>query len=288
MTRVLITGRNGQLGQELAATPPAGMELRALDRASLDITSETSVTEAVGALRPDWIVNTAAYTAVDQAEQAREQAFAANQTGATYLAQAAERAGARLIQISTDYVFDGTLGRPARPDDPTRPINVYGASKRGGEESVLEILGDRALVLRTAWVYSATGQNFLNSMLRLMAERESLTVVEDQIGTPTSTKGLARVIFAAIQSEVHGIHHWTDAGVASWFDFAVAIHARAWLGGLLSRPCRIRPIASSEYPTRAPRPPDSRLDKSSLRSILGDPGEAWPDALDQVFARIGK
>ncbi|WP_018175267.1 MULTISPECIES: dTDP-4-dehydrorhamnose reductase [unclassified Thioalkalivibrio] len=288
MTRILITGCRGQLGRELVERPPPGVELCALDRASLDITSEASVTDTICSVRPDWIVNTAAYTAVDQAEDDREQAFAINQNGPSHLARAAARVGARLVQVSTDYVFDGTLGRPARPDDPPRPVNVYGASKHGGENAVLEILGDRAVVLRTAWVYSTHGHNFLNSMLRLMAERESLTIVEDQIGSPTSTAGLAKVIFSVIQSDIRGVHHWTDAGVASWFDFAVATHARARSAGLLSRPCHITPIPSSDFPTRARRPLDSRLDKSSLRQALDMPGDAWSDALDQMVARIQK
>lgn len=286
--RILLAGANGQLGLDLArrAAETDGVELHARGRDTLDITDAAAVQQAVEAVRPDWVINAAAYTAVDRAESEPEAAFAVNRDGAANLARAAATQGARMLQVSTDYVFDGELGRPYRPNDTPNPINVYGESKLAGERAVDAALGDHALILRTAWVYAAHGQNFLRSMLRLMAEREELGVIEDQIGTPTSTLGLAETVLAAVRQGLTGTHHWTDAGVASWYDFAVAIRDEAHALGMDTARCRIRPISWEEYPTAARRPANSRLDKSTLREQLGRPGAPWRDALRSTLGRI--
>lgn len=278
--RVLLAGGGGQLGRALLRGRPEGVEVTAPGSAELDITSRNDVLALVRALRPDVVINAAAWTNVDAAEQARESAFAVNADGPGWLAEAASDAGARLIQVSTDYVFDGRQGRPYRPDDPTTPLGVYGASKLEGERRVRAVLGDHALILRTAWVYSHERHNFLLTMLRLMRERDALSIVDDQIGTPTHAVGLAAVIWRWLALDgPGGIHHWTDAGVASWYDFAVAIRDEAAEMGLLPRRVPVIPIPGCDYPTPAPRPACSVLDKTSTREILGENGRHWREAL---------
>lgn len=272
---ILLVGAQGQLGWELQRTAPAGLTLHALDRAALDITDAAAVQACVEALRPGLIINAAAYTAVDRAEQEPALAYAVNRDGPAHLAAAAAACGARLVHVSTDFVFDGTLGRPYRPEDPVKPLGVYGASKAAGEAAVREALGGAALILRTAWVYSAHGANFVKTMLRLMRERERLGVVADQVGTPTWARDLARALWRAAELGLTGTHHWTDAGVASWYDFAVAIQEEALALGLLTRPIPIDPIATADYPTPARRPAYSVLDKTAFWTALGRPAGHW-------------
>lgn len=272
--RILLTGARGQLGWELQRTCPSSIELHAFDRAGLDLTQPEQVMDTVRAIQPQWIINAAAYTAVDKAESEPQLAYAVNRDGARHLAQSARVVGARMIQVSTDFVFAGRQGSPYLPSPLTgeggdAPLSTYGASKRAGELAVLEVLGDDALILRTAWVYSSHGHNFVKTMLRLMRERESLGVVADQIGSPTWAKGLALAIWRAIEKGLTGIHHWTDAGVASWYDFACAIFEEARALGLLERDMAIRPIPTSGYPTPARRPPYSVLDKTATWQALG-------------------
>lgn len=280
-TRVLLTGASGQLGRETrAVAEAAGLGLHAYDRSALDIADMDAVRAVVTAVRPDWIVNAAAYTAVDRAETDAGNAYAINRDGTGHLAQAAQQIGARMVQVSTDYVFDGTLGRPYRPDDTPQPLGVYGKSKLAGERAAQDALDqDKLLVLRTSWVYAHHGRNFVRTMLRLLAERNEIRVVDDQIGTPTRATSLARVIVAMIGQGASGTHHWTDAGTASWFDFAVAIQREGLRTGMIGSTCRIVPIPSHEYPTPAPRPSCSLLDKESLRRLLGSPGRHWQNEL---------
>ncbi|AGA33591.1 dTDP-4-dehydrorhamnose reductase [Thioalkalivibrio nitratireducens DSM 14787] len=286
-TRVLLTGADGQLGRALQACAGDRFEWLAFNRRSLDITQAAAVTAAVAGSRPDWIVNAAAYTAVDRAETDRDAAFAINAEGAAHLARAAARSGARMAQVSTDYVFDGTAARPYRPDDTTGPLNVYGSSKLAGETFTRDILGDRALIVRTSWVYAAEGHNFLRTMLKLLRERDTLRVVEDQIGTPTHAASLAAAVVASIEHQGSGIHHWTDAGVASWYDFAVAIQEEALRNGFDVAGCRVEPIPTREYPTPAARPPCSLLDKDSLRALTGNDGRHWREELRLSFKALG-
>lgn len=272
--RILLTGANGQLGWELQRTCPAHIELHAHDANTLDITDALAVRDAVQAIKPDWIINAAAYTAVDKAESETTLAYAVNRDGARHLAEAARAASAlnavsaRMVQVSTDFIFDGEQGHPYRPDAVPSPLGVYGASKLAGELAVRDTLGEHALILRTAWVYSAHGHNFVKTMLRLMKEREQLSIVADQVGSPTWAHGLAQAIWQATTINLNGTHHWTDAGTASWYDFAQAIHDEARALGLLERDCALHPIATADYPTPARRPGFSLLDKASTWQAL--------------------
>ncbi len=287
MVRVLITGAGGQIGSALAAGAPPGAVVLAPDRSGLDITRESDVAGAMRDFRPDLVLNGAGYTAVDRAEAEPEAAHAVNAQGAALLARAAGEAGARLIHFSTDYVFDGLLGRPYRPDDPTSPLNVYGASKLAGERAVLSTLQERATVVRTAWVYASRGRNFVITMLRLLRERERIDVVADQVGTPTSAPSVAAATWAvAARPEVHGILHWTDEGSASWFDFAVAIREEAVEAGLLDRPAALAPVTSAEYAAPARRPACSVLDCSEARAALDLGAPHWRAALRRTLREV--
>lgn len=267
-TRILVTGIKGQLGFELQRICPSSIELHGHDADTLDITDAAAVQAMVRTIQPTWIINAAAYTAVDKAESDVERAFAVNQLGAQHLAEAAHGVGARMVQVSTDFVFDGAQSHPYGVDALPAPLGVYGASKLAGERAVQQTLGKNALILRTAWVYSTHGHNFVKTMLRLMREREQLGVVTDQIGSPTWAHGLAQTIWQALAIKLHGIHHWTDAGVASWYDFAQAIHDEALQLGLLNRAVALRPLQTQDYPTPARRPPYSVLDKTATWQAL--------------------
>ena len=281
--RVLIAGANGQVGWELQQSAPADYEVIALGSAELDITSEDAVSASLHKHKPNLVINAAAYTAVDKAEEEREQAYAVNAYGAGYIADACRELGSRLIHISTDFVFDGKQSTPYLPSDATHPLGVYGASKLEGERLVEEKLSGRALTIRTAWVYSQHGNNFVKTMLRLMAQREQLGIVSDQIGTPTHAASLARAIWVASGKDVSGIYHWTDAGVASWYDFAIAIYEEARLQGLLYKELEIKPIRTVDYPTPAERPKYSVLDKSSAWADISDSAKHWRHELREML-----
>ncbi|WP_440998164.1 dTDP-4-dehydrorhamnose reductase [Arhodomonas sp. SL1] len=281
--RVLVTGAGGQLGQELVRRQPAGVRVDARRSGELDVGDRAAVAAAVTESRPAVIVNAAAYTRVDDAETEREAAWRVNADGPQWLAEAARDVGARLVHVSTDFVFCGELGRAWRPEQPVSPVGEYGASKAAGEARVREALGERALIVRTAWVYAAHGRNFAATMLRLMNERDRLTVVEDQIGTPTWAGGLAEVIWQAVTAGVSGTHHWTDAGVASWYDFACAIRDEGAARGLVPADVVIDPIPGSAWPTPARRPPQGVLDKTSLRRALGITGSHWRTQLGRML-----
>lgn len=287
--KVLITGAGGQVGRELVRSAPALVAVRALDRSQLDIADPAAVRSAVVEFQPDVIINAAGYTAVDRAEQEPELAARANAEGPRQLALAARAlVRCRLVHISTDYVFDGMSVSPYGPNDTPQPINVYGRTKLEGERAVLEELGKQALVVRTAWVYGAHGQNFLHTMLRLMRERGSVRVVADQIGTPTATPMLARVLwrFAGLP-EMSGIHHWTDAGIASWYDFAVAISEEGMTLGLLPPGVDVSPIPTRDYVTPARRPPCCVLDKQATMDALALQPQHWRKQLREVMRQLG-
>ena len=272
----LITGAGGQLGIELQTAAPAGWRVVPCSSRDLDVTQPAAVDTALERERPGVVFNAAAYTAVDAAEGEPERAEAVNARGAAHVATAAQRVGARLIHVSTDFVFDGTQGHPYAPGDRPNPLGVYGRTKLAGEREALRLSGGGALVVHTAWVYSAHGRNFVRTMLRLMREREEVGVVSDQVGTPTWARSLAQALWvAAGRSELRGIHHWTAAGVASWYDFAVAIQDEALGLGLLDRAVPIRPLRTGEYPSRARRPPYSVLDTNATRSALDLPATHW-------------
>ncbi|HEV7137342.1 MAG TPA: dTDP-4-dehydrorhamnose reductase [Steroidobacteraceae bacterium] len=285
-TQVLITGAAGQVGRMLLETRPDGFEAIACTHADLDIGAGEAVRELIGRLRPAVIINAAAYTAVDKAEAEPDSARRINAEGPGHLAAAAGECGARLIHISTDFVFDGAASVPYRPDSATHPLSVYGRTKRDGERAVLEALPERATVVRTAWVYAATGANFMRTMLRVMQGNRAVRVVADQVGTPTAARGLAEVLWKiAGNPDIRGIHHWTDAGVASWYDFAVAIAEEGAELGLLPAEVTVAPIATADYPTPARRPAYSVLDKSSL-AALGLTPVHWRQRLRAVLKEI--
>ncbi|HDY83625.1 MAG TPA: dTDP-4-dehydrorhamnose reductase [Halieaceae bacterium] len=277
--KVVIVGAGGQLGQELVRTAGPEVECLPLARSQLDIANPAAIAESLAGLVPQTVINAAAYTAVDKAESEPDAAQLANARGPGHLAQVCREQDIRLIHVSTDFVFDGESAHPYGPDAPTAPLGEYGRSKLAGEFAVCGAQ-PQALILRTGWVYSGYGNNFVKTMLRLMAQRDELAVVADQVGTPTWARGLAQALWAAVErSHLNGIYHWSDAGVCSWYDFAVAICEEACDLGLLARPVKIRPIPTSEYPTPARRPAYSVLDKACSWRDLQLEGVHWRQQL---------
>ena len=282
--KVLLTGAAGQLGQALIASKPAGLELIACSRGELDLADAEACRAAVQQHRPDWVLNAAAYTAVDKAESEPELAAAVNAGAPAAFAEALAATGGWLLQVSTDFVFNGAQGSPYRPEQPLDPLGVYGATKAAGEAAALQLPGAR--VLRTSWVYGPVGQNFCRTMLGLHREREQLGVVADQVGCPTTTLTLAAACWRAISVEGPQILHWSDAGAASWYDFAVAIGELGVLAGLLERAARVKPLTTADYPTPARRPSYSLLDCTASRVALGLEPLHWREALAAVLARV--
>ena len=272
--KVLVTGAGGQLGQALQPSAPAGAHVVALGHADLDIGDAAKVAAVISLGAFDLVINAAAYTAVDKAESDEWTAYRINGEGPGHLAAACHAARTRFVHVSTDFVFNGRGGVPYLPDQETDPLGVYGASKLAGEKSALAA-DPLALIVRTAWVYGTTGHNFVRTMLRLMAERDEVRVVADQIGTPTFAGGLADALWALAAAGAGGIHHWTDSGAASWYDFAVAIQEEAVELGLLSRAVPVIPIATADYPTPARRPHYSVLNKSSAIQLVGAAPPHW-------------
>ena len=284
--KILIAGSLGQLGFELLKSKPGGTECLGADLPETDITNREQVLGICREYKPDLIINAAAYTAVDKAETDVELAAAVNIGGAANLAGAAESTGAKMIHISTDFVFDGSSGRPRREDDPTGPLGVYGRTKLEGEKAVLKE-SPGAVIIRTSWLYSSHGANFVKTMLRLMADGKTLKVVSDQVGSPTWAGGLAMAVWKAAGSgAMEGIYHWSDCGVASWYDFAVAIQEEALGLGLLKNPGEILPVPGEEYPTLAERPAYSVMDTSKIRDELGLPGVHWRKQLRMMMKEL--
>jgi dTDP-4-dehydrorhamnose reductase len=283
--KVLLTGAAGQLGQALIASSPAEVELIACSRAELDLANPEACRAAVQAHRPDWVLNAGAYTAVDKAESEPELAQAVNAGAPGAFAEALAETGGRLLQVSTDFVFNGAQGSPYRPEQPLDSLGVYGATKAAGETAALKLLGAR--VLRTSWVYGPVGKNFCLTMLRLHALKaaagESLGVVADQVGCPTSTLTLAAACWRAISVEGPQILQWSDAGAASWYDFAVAIGELGVQAGLLERAARVKPLTTADYPTLAQRPSYSLLDCTASRLALGLEPLHWREGLAEVL-----
>jgi dTDP-4-dehydrorhamnose reductase len=273
--RVLVLGGGGQVANAVVKATPVQHEVVERTQAELDICDPNAVARALADTGANWLVNGAAYTAVDLAEDEPSLAIAVNDTAASVLAAATSKAGCRLLHLSTDFVFDGKSNRAYLPTDQANPLSVYGASKLGGERRVLNG-PEGGIVLRTSWVYAAAGRNFVLTMLRLMREKERVSVVCDQIGTPTWAGSIAAAIWGLIEVNAPGgLYHWTDLGVASWYDFAVAIQDEALARGLLSRAVPVTPIPSTAYPTRAQRPAFSVLDTSATRALIQVPARHW-------------
>ena len=280
---ILITGCNGQLGNEIQLLEKQHPQHTFFntDVAELDITNPEAIGQFVEGNHIDGIVNCAAYTAVDKAESDTDFCRKLNADAPGYLAEAIERQGGWMIQISTDYVFDGTQHTPYREDAATCPNSVYGRTKLEGEQNVTSRCR-RSMVIRTAWLYSTFGNNFVKTMLRLGKEKPELGVIFDQIGTPTYARDLAVAIFAAIEKGVvPGIYHFSNEGVASWYDFTLAIHR---LAGIES--CRVRPIHTTDYPTPATRPHYSVLDKSKIKETFGIEIPHWETSLAECIALL--
>jgi dTDP-4-dehydrorhamnose reductase len=272
--KVLVLG-GGQIARAVDAAAPLQHQVVTRTRVDLDIVDDDAVARTLAEIKPDWVVNAAAYTAVDLAEDQAAQAYAVNDRAVGSLARASSREGCRLLHLSTDFVFDGKSSRAYPPTADTNPLSVYGASKLAGEHHVLTS-GAAGIVLRTSWIYAAAGKNFVLTMLRLMRERDQIKVVSDQIGAPTWAASVGAAIWRLIEIDASaGVYHWTDLGVASWYDFAVAIQEEALARGLLLRSIPILPVPSAEYPTRAVRPAFSVLDTALTRTMLGVRGTYW-------------
>lgn len=298
--RVLITGSTGQLGQALQRSAPENLageplEWFALGRNQLDLADDAACRRLVLDLQPDWLINAAAYTGVDNAEIEPDLARRVNAVAPAAFANALSEFGGQMLQLSTDFVFDGHQGFPYSPEHPVKPLGVYGFTKAEGEKAVLNRLGGssgRAYVLRTSWVYGPVGKNFLLTMLRLHAQRQKISVVADQIGCPTSTNSLAKSCWRLLElatypkSSLPSVLHWSDAGAASWYDFAVAIGDIAQSFGLIDQSAEIIPIPSLDYPTPAQRPSYSLLDCNSSRSVLGMMPGSWMKELQSVLKEI--
>lgn len=279
--RILVCGASGQVGHELVDRAPShGLDVLGLSRTKLDITDGDHVCEVVEHFKPALIINAAAYTHVDNAETNVEQAYAVNRDGAARLAEAARKAGIGMMHISTDYVFAGDAKQPYRESDPVGPTGVYGASKRAGEEAIQQTL-EQHLIVRTSWVYGVHGHNFVKTMLRLGRQRDSLSVVADQMGCPTHAATLAEALLQLAQRYARegalawGLYHYSGCSPCSWYDFAVEIFRQAAENGQLERVPQVTAITTAQYPTPARRPAWSVLDCSKFEETFGIPAKDW-------------
>ncbi|RRS32175.1 MAG: dTDP-4-dehydrorhamnose reductase [Epsilonproteobacteria bacterium (ex Lamellibrachia satsuma)] len=293
MTNILVTGANGQVGSELQEFVNAQHPISYspyphfffTDRNELDITDKDAVAKFVETNRINVIINCAAYTAVDRAEEEESLVESINHLAVRNLAQISKEKGIRLVHISTDYVFDGKNYRPYTEEDATNPQGVYGKTKLDGEKAMLAINPENSVVIRTSWVYSSFGNNFVKTMLRLGKERESLGVIYDQVGTPTYARDLAKTILnilPKIQNEDVEIYHYSNEGVLSWYDFAKEIMQMAKLE------CQIDPIETKEYPTPAKRPHYSLLNKAKIKNMFNITIPYWKDSLDECLYVMGE
>lgn len=281
--RILITGANGQLGNEMQALAKENLQHTCYftDVQELDICDAQAVWTYIAEKRIELVVNCAAYTAVDKAEDNRESAYRLNVEAPKQLASAAQAHGAAMIHVSTDYVFDGTAHTPYTEECAPCPDSVYGTTKLEGEKEVMNCC-EQAVVIRTAWLYSTFGTNFVKTMIRLGKERDSLGVVFDQIGTPTYANDLARAIYTIInKGMVRGIYHFSNEGVCSWYDFTIAIHR---LAGITS--CEVRPLHTAEYPAKANRPAYSVLDKTKIKTTFGIEIPHWEKSLKRCIEKL--
>ena len=277
--KVLVTGVKGQLGYDVVRElNKRNIEAIGCDLGEFDLTNREQTIDYIVAAHPDAVVHCAAYTAVDKAEDDREVCYNVNVLGTRYVREAAEKIGAKLVYFSTDYVFDGEGETPWKPGDAPSPVNYYGETKYLGEKEVTEY--PKSFIFRISWVFGVNGKNFVRTMLRLGKEKNELTVVADQIGSPTYTYDLARLVVDAIITEKYGVYHATNEGYCSWFEFASCIMNEAGLN------CKVKPVTSAEYPTRAKRPHNSRMDKSALIENGFSLLPPWQDALKRYLREI--
>lgn len=273
--KVLITGATGQVGGALLKYASSDHEIVGLGSSDCDLTDERAIHRLIEKEKPDWVINSAAYTAVDKAESEPDLAMAINAKAPQILAEALAGTCGRLFQVSTDFVFDGTASTPYATNAQRNPLSVYGKTKALGEDAA----GEDAIILRTSWVYSAGGSNFVRTMLRLMKERDELRVVADQFGSPSWTDSIAKTIWSLVAHDARGTFHHRDAGETSWYRFALAIAEEARHLGLIANIPNIHPIKTHEYPTPALRPSYSVLDDRGTRALLGDTTQVWRDNL---------
>ncbi|GAA6170946.1 dTDP-4-dehydrorhamnose reductase [Colwellia sp. KU-HH00111] len=285
--KVIIIGKSGQLATALVDELPPAVTYLALGRNEVDITSHQALEAKISAFKPDVIINAAAYTAVDKAESDIASAYAINDTAVGVLATIAKRNHCRFLHVSTDFVFDGESNCAYQVNSEPKPTSVYGASKLAGELAIEKLYPENSAIVRTSWLYSVSGHNFVHTMLRLMKEKQQLGVVGDQIGCPTYVKGLAQFLWRlASYDKLKLVYHWSDAGVASWFDFAHAIQALALTYGLLDKKIAIDAIASSAYPTPAKRPRFSLLNTDGANEIMKS--MHWREQLEDCIAQIAR
>jgi dTDP-4-dehydrorhamnose reductase len=288
MKKVLLIGAKGQVGQELQVTLPFLGEVISIGREELDLTNSEKIGQLIREIHPDYLVNAAAYTAVDKAETEPELAYAINATAPKIMAESAEKIQAKFLHISTDYVFDGRKNTPYLETDLTNPLGVYGQSKLRGEEEI-KTVNSQAIILRTAWVYGSYGKsNFVKTMLRLGKEREELKVVVDQVGSPTWSKDIATAITQLLINVDNpaGIYNFTNSGVASWFDLTKAIFEEAKISGIPLKIQRVIPITTAEYPTPAVRPAYSVLSSQKISQQLGYIPPYWRDSLKAMLTQL--
>jgi dTDP-4-dehydrorhamnose reductase len=282
--KVLITGASGQLGGALQRLAPAWAEINAIGADDCDFTEISMLRARLTVEAPDVIINAAAYTAVDRAEAEEDLARAINAEAVEAMVEAMAETGGKLVHVSTDFVFDGEASAAYAPSSARNPLSAYGRTKAAGEDH----LRPEDLLVRTAWVYEAGGANFVRTMIRLMNERDEISVVADQVGAPTWATGLARTIWALVEQRATGTFHHCDDGVATWHEFAVAIAEEAHALGLITRIPTIRAITSAEYPTPARRPAYSLLDCGGTRAFLGDAAVPWRDNLRLMLKEEAK
>ncbi|MGB1261991.1 MAG: dTDP-4-dehydrorhamnose reductase [Cognaticolwellia sp.] len=266
--KIIVIGKSGQLAWELQQLSSPKHEVVCLGRDDIDLQNVASIKSSFSLYKASGVINACAYTAVDNAESDSDSAYALNAQAVGNLAQVCKELTLPFVHVSTDFVFYGDKGAPYLPDDEINPLGVYGASKAKGEQLITEFYPEQSTIIRTSWVYSTHGNNFVKTMLNLMKTKPELGVISDQIGSPTYAKGLAQACMSSLENNITGIHHYTDTGVASWFDFAVAIQAIGLELGLLAKKIPIKPITSAQYPTPAKRPHYSVLDKTSMAQTL--------------------
>ena len=292
--KVLITGAQGQLGKELLKNIPNDIEVIPTDRETFNLLDLNNCREFIFNNKPDWIINAAAFTAVDLAEDEKEKAMLINSEAPTEIAKALKKTGGKLLHISTDFVFDGKSNIPYKVDVEPNPINIYGKSKLLGENGIKNVLQDnnQYIILRTSWVMGSEGNNFAKTMIRLLKIKDKISVVYDQIGCMTSSKYLSIICWLIIQKDItkniynQKIFHWTDAGVSSWFDIATTIGEFSFNLNLLKKPAKVIPILSENFPTKAKRPNFSLLDCSATKDVLNIENNYWRFSLLEILQEL--